>query len=50
MISMRDLNIYDIPLGEVRLERIDVKNKEHKKTISKLRDFEAKRMMFDVKQ
>lgn len=47
---MRDLNIYNIPLGEINLERIDINSREHKKAISKLRDFEAKKMMFDVKQ
>ena len=47
---MRDLNIYNIPLGEINLERIDISSREHKKAISKLRDFEAKKMMFDVKQ
>ena len=47
---MRDLNIYNIPLGEINLERIDISSREHKKAISKLRDFEARKMMFDVKQ
>lgn len=47
---MRDLNIYNIPLGEINLERIDINSRKHKKAISKLRDFEAKKMMFDVKQ
>lgn len=47
---MRDLQVYNIPLGKVNLERIDAGNKKHKKSISKLRDSEAKKMMFDVKQ
>lgn len=47
---MRDLHIYNIPLGEINLESIDISSRKHQKAISKLRDFEARKMMFDVKQ
>ena len=47
---MRDLEVHNIPLENVTLQRLNPFNKEHKKAISKLRDKDAKKMMYDVKQ
>lgn len=47
---MRDLQFYQIPLEGITLERIDPTKKEHKKAISKMRDNQARKMMYDVKQ
>lgn len=47
---MRDLQVYQIPLEGITLERIDPTRKEHKKAISKMRDIHTRKMMYDVKQ
>ena len=46
---MRDLKVYEIPLEKVTLERINPTNKRHKKAIFRMRDYKAKKMMYDVK-
>lgn len=47
---MRDLQFYSIPLEKFTLERINPTNREHKKAISKMRDFHEKKMMYDINQ
>lgn len=47
---MRDLNIYKLPLESITLEQIDIFNKQHIKAIKGLRDIEARRMCYDLKQ
>lgn len=44
---MKNLQIY---LNDVVLEEIDPMNKEHKFAIKKLRDYQGRKMMFDIKQ
>lgn len=46
---MRDLEFFELPLGPIKLERLDVWNEKHIKTVRKLRDFEARIMCYDLK-
>lgn len=46
---MKELNVYQIPLDNFILERIDPNNKIHKKEIKNMRDHQGKKMMFDIK-
>lgn len=45
---MRDLEVFRIPLDGFSLEKIDINNKEHIKTIKGLRDRTAKKMCYDI--
>lgn len=47
---MRDLEFFELPLGNITLERLDVWNDKHIKAINGMRDFSAKRFCYDVKQ
>ena len=46
---MRDLEFFEIPLGDIKLERLDICNKNHIKATRGLRDLKARVMCYDVK-
>ena len=45
---MGDLNIFEIPLGDITLEKLDVTNEKHLKAIDTMRDYTAMEMCYDV--
>ena len=47
---MRDLEFFVLPLGDIKLEKLDIHNKKHIKAVRGLRDFKARTMCYDVKQ
>ena len=45
---MGDLNIFEIPLGDITLEKLDITNDKHLKTMEDMRDYTAMEMCYDV--
>lgn len=45
---MRDLEFFEMPIGKIKLERLDVWNKRHIKETRGLRDLKARTMCFDL--
>lgn len=46
---MRDLEFFELPLGSLKLERLDVWNEKHVKVTRGLRDLTARTMCYDLK-
>lgn len=46
---MSDLEFFELPLGNIKLERLDVWNKRHIKAVRGLRDINAKKFCYDLK-
>ena len=46
---MKDLEFFEVPLGPIKLERLNVCDEKHIKAVCKLRDFQARTMCYDLK-